>query len=147
MRPPVKKLLQVARPELVTERLQPSGIGAREKAVVETCERDARPAQLLFHPFMPVETQLDRIRDIGPDLDERGAPLRVLRIEVIVIDGDRLSREIERHTSVRSGAFVGFERARFFLGDADDHHAVLTVEARPMSRDDRVFCLGPTRTR
>src|SRR5712691_790835 len=48
--PPVKELLQILGPELITEGLQPGGIGAREKAVVETRERDSGAPQLLLRP-------------------------------------------------------------------------------------------------
>ena len=54
VRPPVEKLLQVTRAKLITDRLEPGRIGAREEAIVETGEGDPGAAQLLFHPFVPV---------------------------------------------------------------------------------------------
>src|SRR3989441_7661662 len=54
VRPPVKKLLQIAGAELVTDRLQTGGIGAGEEAVVETGERGLGAAQVLFRPLVSV---------------------------------------------------------------------------------------------
>src|SRR4029453_2747990 len=141
VRPARSKLLKVAGAELVADRLETRRIGAREKAVVETREGDVGAAQVLFRPLVPVQTQLDRIRDIGADLDERRTPLRVLHVEIVVIHGDRLPREIERHAPLRANAFVSLERARLFLRHTDDHHAVLAAEASTMGGNDRIFVL------
>ena len=51
------------------------------------------------------------------------------------------SREIERHTALRSGAFVGFERAGFLLRDPDDDDPVLLRRPGPMAGDDRILIL------
>jgi hypothetical protein len=94
---------------------------------------------VLFHPFVPVQTQFDRIRDIRADLDKRGSPFTILQVEVVVIDRDRLPGEIEGHAPARTGAFVGLERARLFLRDANHHDPVRPREFRPIRGDDRVL--------
>ena len=78
-------------------------VGAREDAIVETVERDALPPQLLLDPLVAVEAQLDRIREIRPKFDKRRAPVRILDVEVVVIDRDRLPGEVERHRRAPGG--------------------------------------------
>jgi hypothetical protein len=51
-------------------------------------------------------------------LDERRTPLRVLHIEIEVVDGDRLAAEVEEDTSGVGHHFAGFEGRRLFLSDA-----------------------------
>src|SRR6202011_107298 len=100
VRPAIEKLLNVTGPELVAEDLQAYRIGARQKAIVETGERDLGAPELLLHPLVPVQTDLDGIRHIRTDLNERRPPVLVLHIEVIMVDGDRLPREVERHAAL-----------------------------------------------
>ncbi len=59
-RPAIEEPLHVGRPELIADRLQVRGIGTGEEAVVETVKRDVRAPQLLLHPLVAVETELDR---------------------------------------------------------------------------------------
>ena len=99
-RPPIEEGLHVGRSELVTDRLELRRIGAREKPIVETVEGDGRAPQLLLHPFMPIETELDGIRHIGAELQERRAPVGILDVEVVVIDGHRLPREVKRDAAL-----------------------------------------------
>ena len=73
--PAVEKGLHVRRAEAIAGGLQRRRGGTREKSVVETVKRDARAPELLFHPLVPVETQLDRIRQIGRT-SERPDPTR-----------------------------------------------------------------------
>ena len=142
MRPPIEKLLNVAGPELVTDRLQADRIGAREKAVVEAGKGDLRGAQLLFHPFVAVQADFDRVREIGADLDEGGAPRGVVQIKVIVIDRHGLPGEIERHRFARPASFVCLEGSHLLLRDADDHDTFRGSEFRTVSGDDGVFVLA-----
>src|SRR6516225_6356680 len=90
LRPPIEEALNVARPQRITRGLQRHGIGTRQKTIVQTLEADPLSAQLLLHPFVAVQTDLDRVRDVRADLDEGRAPRGILEVEVIVIDGDRL---------------------------------------------------------
>ncbi len=96
--PAIEERLHVGRPQRIADGLQARGVGAREKAIVETVERDPLPPQLLLHPLVAVEAQLDRIREIRPKLEKGWAPVRILNVEVVVIDRDRLPREVERHS-------------------------------------------------
>src|SRR5262245_20434112 len=86
MRPPIEAVLEVTRPQRIAGGLQREGIATREKPVVQTLEADPLSRQLLFYPFVAVQTDLDRIRDIGADLDEGRSPGGILEVEVIVID-------------------------------------------------------------
>src|SRR5215831_3223235 len=142
MRPPIEEGLNVARAECITGCLQSVWIGTREKAVVQTLESDSSPMQLLLDPLVPIQTDLKVVRDVGPDLDECRPPRIVVDVEVVVIDGDRLSGEVERHAALRPTPFVGLERARFLLRDANDHDAFARRELRAIRRDDRVFVLA-----
>src|SRR5213593_4697940 len=125
VRPPIEQLLKVTGPELVTDRLQADGIGARQKPVIETGEGNLLAPQLLFHPLVAIQTDLDRVRYIRADLDEGWSPGGVLQIKVVVIDGYGLPREIERDSALRPAAFVRFERPRLLLGYPNDHHSVV----------------------
>src|SRR5437867_7636257 len=64
MRPPVEEGLQVRGAKRIAGGLKRDGIGTREKPVVETLEAHALATQLLFHPFMAVETEFHRVREI-----------------------------------------------------------------------------------
>jgi hypothetical protein len=142
MGPPIEECVNVAGAECVTCRLQGTGIGTREKAVVQALESDPLPTQSLLHPLVAVQADLDRVRHIRADLDEGGSPREVVHVEVIVVHGDRLSSEIERHAAPRSTPLVGLEGPRLLLRDANDHHAIAPRELRAIRRDDRVFVLA-----
>jgi hypothetical protein len=95
MRPAVEKALDVRRPERIAGGLQSGRIGTREKAIVEALKPDAIAAEPLFDPFMAVETELDWIREVGADLEERRTPLAVVKVEIEMVDSNGLSREVE----------------------------------------------------
>src|SRR5262245_59418041 len=115
MRPPIEEALKVARPQRITRGLQRHGIGTREKPIVQTLEPDPLAPQLLLHPLVAVQTDPDRVRDIRADLDEGRSPRGILQVKVIVIDGDRLSGEVERHAALWPTPFVGLEGAGLLL--------------------------------
>lgn len=91
---------------------------------------------------MTIQTEFDRIRQVRADLEERGTPVAVVEIEVIVVDGNRLARELETHLGAWPRLFVRFERTHFLLSDAQDHDAFTAREACPIFRHDRVFVLA-----
>jgi hypothetical protein len=68
---------------------------------------------------MAVETELHRIREIAADLEQGGPPVAVLDVEVVMIDGHRLPREIKDGCVATALAFVRFERSHLLLGDAN----------------------------
>src|SRR2546426_99556 len=82
---------------------------------VEARKPDALPAQVLLHPLVPIETQLDGIRDVRADLQKGGTPVSVVDVEIEVFDRNSLPGEVEDHTPRRGAAFVGFEGAHLFL--------------------------------
>src|SRR5262249_16212074 len=73
--PAFEECLDVGRTERIAGRLQHGGVGAGEKPIVETLEADPLAPQPLLHPLVPVETQLHRVRQVGPNLEERSGPL------------------------------------------------------------------------
>lgn len=79
---------------------------------------------------MTIQTEFDRIRQVRADLEERGTPVAVVEIEVIVVDGNRLARELETHLGAWPRLFVRFERTHFLLSDAQDHDAFTTPSRR-----------------
>ena len=91
---------------------------------------------------MPVEAQLDRIREIGPEFEKGGSPLRVLHVEVVMIDGDRLAREVEGDAALRARTLVRLERAHLLLRHADHDHPVVHRPARAIVGDHVVFALA-----
>jgi hypothetical protein len=95
----------------------------------------------LLDPLVTVETKLDRIRDVGANLEERRAPGVVVDVEVELIDGDRLAREVEGDGLTRPAAFVGFEGPHLFLRHAEDHDPLLGREAGAIAGHDGVLVL------
>src|SRR5437899_8730440 len=95
MRPAVEERLNVGGTERIAGGLERGGVGAGEEAVVETFKANAIAAQALLHPLMAVQTQLHRIRQIRADFEKRRPPVSILHVEVIVVDGHRLPREVE----------------------------------------------------
>ena len=142
LRPAIEEGLDVAGAQRITGRLQGGGIGTREKAVVETLETNAVPPELLFHPLMAVETNLDRIRQIGADLDERRAPLAIVDVEVVLRGGDPLAREVEGDAALRAPTLLRFERPLLLLGEAEQHDPARLVKRERWAVGDRVFILA-----
>jgi len=116
MRPAVEEGLDVGRPERIAGSLQGGGVGARKEPIVEALEANAIAAEALLHPLMAVETELHRIREIGADLEKGGPPVTVLDVEVVMIDGHRLPREVKDGCVATALAFVRFERSHLLLG-------------------------------
>jgi hypothetical protein len=139
--PAIEERLHVSRSEAIADRLEPRGVGTREEAVVETVKGHVGAPQLLLHPLVAVEAQLDRIGQIRPKLDERRAPLRILDVEVVMIDGHPLPREVEGDATLRARSLVRLERPHLFLRHADHHHALGDRSTRPIVRHDVVFAL------
>ena len=135
MRPAIEEGLHVGRPERVAGRLQRRRVGTVQKAVVETLEAHPLATEVLLHPLVPVEAELDRIRQVRADLEERRAPVAIVHVEVVVVDGDGLAREIEGNLRAGAGSLVRLERAHLLLRHADDDDALAPDEALSISRD------------
>ena len=78
--PPIEEGLHVGWPEAITDRLQMDRIGAGEKPVIQTVKDDAGATQLLLHPRVAVETDLDGIRPVGAERQKRRPPVGVLHV-------------------------------------------------------------------
>jgi len=101
---------------------------AGEEAIVEALEREMLMAHLLLGPPVAVEAELDRVREVGADFQERGTLIAVLHVEIVMIDEDRLAGEVKAHAALRTAALLGLERAHFLLGDADEDDTLGCVE-------------------
>src|ERR1700674_5206639 len=82
LRPAIEEGLDIRRAQRVAGGLQGRRIRTREEAVVEALKPDALAAQTLLHPLVPVQTQLDGIRDVGADLEKAGTPVSSVDVEV-----------------------------------------------------------------
>ena len=72
-------------------------ISATEETVVQTLERDVVSIETLLDPFVAVEAELYRVREIGADLEKGWSPVAIVNVKVIMIDGNRLSGEVESY--------------------------------------------------
>src|SRR5262245_2450666 len=79
----------------------PQYSGVHAYGATPAIEGDALFAQLLLEPFVAIQAYAGRIRQVSADLDECRSPFRVLQIEVVLLDGDRLAREREAHHAWR----------------------------------------------
>src|ERR1700724_2985322 len=86
LRPALEESLDRLRTELVAHLLEPSRVLTGEKTVVEALEADPFSAQLLLDPLVAVEAELPRVGQIGADLDECRPPVRILEVEVELVD-------------------------------------------------------------
>ena len=82
----MEELFEVPGAEPVADRLQPGRVVAGGEPVGQLREPDPGPSGLLLGPLMPVDPDLQRIREVGADLDERGPEPVVPQIEVIAGD-------------------------------------------------------------
>ena len=91
---------------------------------------------------MPVETELDGIRDVGADLQKRRAPVSILDVEVVMVDRDRLPGEVEDRRSPVGVRRLWALKARIFsCAIADEHDALAAGESRAVVRHDVIFPL------
>ena len=141
LRPAVEEGLHVGGPQRVARGLEGDWVGTGEKHVVERREPNPLAMELLLHPLVAIETDLHRIRQIGTDLQEAGAPVAIVDVEVGLIDGDPLAREFEADLHARAGLFMGLERAHLLLGDAEHDDAFAGREASAVTLGDRIFVL------
>lgn len=71
---------------------------------------------------MAVEAELDRVGQVGADLEERRTPVTILDVEVELVDEDRLAREVEADVASGRRALLGFEGAHPLLGHPHEDH-------------------------
>src|SRR6266568_721317 len=141
LRPAVEEALNVLRAELGADLFQPLRLPAGQETVVQRLEPEVLLSQPLLHPFVSVQAELDRVRQVGADLEEGGPPLRVLDIEVVVLHENRLAREVEERHMIPA-ALAGPERPRPLLRHHDQDDAFATLETHAMSVGDVVLPLA-----
>ena len=84
--PTVEECMDLGRPELVADGLQPGRVVTAGEAVGQPGPADAGVAGLAFGPLVAVQPHLHRIREVGADLDERRPEMLVPDIKVITGD-------------------------------------------------------------
>src|SRR5438067_6983171 len=62
-------------------------------------------------------------------------------VKVDLVDRDRLAAEVKGDAAALGHHLAGFEGRRLFLGDADEHHAVVDLGVRPILASECVFAL------
>src|ERR1035437_8611020 len=80
--PPVEEPLDSPRSETVTDLLKSGRVRAGGEAVGQRGPLDPHLRGLAFGPLVPVEPNLDRVREVRADLDERGTEVDVPQVEV-----------------------------------------------------------------
>ena len=141
-----KKAWTSAGPSASQAACKRGGVGAGEKPIVEALKANAIAAEALLHPLVAVETELDGIGQVGADLQERRPPVAIVDVEVVVVDGDRLAREVKHGRVAPARPFVRFERSHLLLRDADEHDALAGGEARAVRSPRRRPCSRRART-
>jgi hypothetical protein len=91
---------------------------------------------------MAIETELHGIGHVGADFEKRRAPIPIVDIEVIVVDGNRLPRKIEHGRPALALPAVCFEGPHLLLRDADEDDAVVGGESRAVFRHTLVLALA-----
>jgi len=140
-RPPIEEALNICGVQAIADLLEPFRVETREKAVVERLKGDSFPAELLLDPLVTVKTELDGVRDVGPDLQEARPPFPVLKVEVEVLDANRLGREVESHRPLGGRSLGRLEGTSLLLGYPDEDHPLWTVEPGAMLVGDIVLAL------
>src|SRR5437016_2597125 len=83
-----------------------------------------------------------RIRQKRPDFEEGGAPGAILHVKVVVIDGDRLPREIKNGRVATTLPFVRLEGSYLFLSDPDEDDALWGGKLRAVRRHEGVLTVA-----
>jgi hypothetical protein len=109
--------------EPIADRLEAGRVGGVGEPVGQLAEPDPRLAGLAFGPLVPVDPDLDRVREVGTDLDERRAELVVPEVEVVAGDPPVGLGERERHHLARCVvALVTDEHSGVLLGHPERSH-------------------------
>src|SRR5262249_27781 len=104
--------------------LEAVGASAGGEPVGQLGEGDTGPAGLAFGPFVAVEPDLGRIREVGADLDESGTELAVEDVEVVDADPALFLRPTEvGGTGSRANVFGGAVHPLELLSGHDGHDA------------------------
>src|SRR3989442_6255467 len=139
--PAVEEALHVLLPRTVADVLHRLGALARQEPVIAALKPHPFPTKLLLDPLMSVQTDLDGIRQVAADLQERRPPLGILDVEVVVVDGHGLARKLEVDSAARTEALTGLERRGFLLRDPDEDDPLGALEAGTVAGCDVVLAL------
>ena len=125
--PAREERLDVGVAQARADRRQRVGVIAGGEAVVQRAELDPGLGGLALGPLVPVEVHPDRVGRVGVGLDERGAPVAVVDVEVVVVDVDRLAAKLEVRVLVVAAVAPAAPRIGLLLGDTDQRHAAATL--------------------
>ena len=89
IQPLAQQPLDRFRRQAVANLLQTLGIGAVMDAVVERLKGDAVAGELALGVFVPVQTQLGRVRKVGTELEKERAEVAVDGVDLVVVDHRR----------------------------------------------------------
>ena len=144
-----KKACTSAGPSAIADGLQTRSGRRRRESRCRDC-RSATPARrsCCFTHSWPLRQSLIGIRQVGADLQERRPPVAILDVEVVVIDGDRLPREVERDRLPRGPRRFCALNARIFSCATPITTTPSSIGRRARYvRDHVVFALARARTR
>ena len=121
---------ELGRREAVAQGLQPRRIGAGQDPVVQGLVRNPPLGELPLDVLVPVHTQLGRVREVGPELQEERPKVPIDGVEVHVVYHRRGSHQ-PGVALPRPGihALLRPEYRRLLLGLADEDDALVALEA------------------
>lgn len=125
--PAIEEQADILSRQAIADRGQRVGVPAGRKPVIQRPERDRLAGGLLLGSLVPIQIDPHRERRVGDGLDERGPPVRITDVEVVVIGKDRLAAIDEVRMPVRAAVSPPAPRARFLLSDPDHHDPVTAL--------------------
>ena len=139
--PLAQQRVDVRRGEPVAEGLQRAGVLARGEAVVQGLEADPGPGGLPLGPFMAVDAQLGGIGEVGAELDEERAEVRIDAIEIEVVDQRARLHQPRMRAAVGVVAALGPPHGGLLLRPPRVQHPLGAGEARQVPLRHLVFAL------
>src|SRR6185295_4004037 len=92
---------------------------------------------------MAIQAQLDRVRQVGADFEERRPPVAILEIKVEMVDEDGLPGEVETDASGGRRTLLALERGAPLLSHPKENHSLLTGVGLAHRVGHLVFALAP----
>jgi len=136
--PPLEEGAQIRFAQAVADGLHGGRGRALEEPVVQRGEPEPAPFGLALGPFMPVETQLERVGRVATDLDERRPPLPIDDVDVVVVHVDGFPLPGEMHPGPPPG-LGRVPRPGPLLRYPDEHDAGGGGEAVPVLLDNVIL--------
>src|SRR5580658_62827 len=129
--PAAQQSIDLLRPQLVADGLQPIVVLAGNESVIQRLEADPLFAELAFGVFVSVQAQLRIIREVRTELQEEGTELPVQTVTVEVVHHRRRAHDPGIGMSrLRIAALLGAEHWRLFLRLADEDDPFRFIETR-----------------